>query len=228
MRTVSAMGSSVMESSTSQLELRAASWRFDWVSRNHSLCFALLRGLLNFAVVTFSLAHVGHPLGGAFAEGLAAGAQSALLQLAPVNERYQAWLHGAASEPRRFGRWLSVGVLYLTIMKGTGLLAGLAAVGIGRMGIDFVGTIALSTAQYPWLTAIARARARSQGRSSRRQQLARLSADAQTLVISVICVGSSALSSAGVGFGRAALVLVGLIGAVYRWSDRTPGRAEPR
>jgi hypothetical protein len=211
------MGYSIQESSSSQFELvigSPGSWRLE---NHHSLCLAFLRGLLNFSIVAAGLLHVGCPLAGSLGQALAAGGQSAVLQLAPVNERYQIWLHRAPSEARRFGRWLTVGSIYLAVMQVAGHVAGSNSAISSEGVIDLLGTMALSTVQYPWVTAIATVRARSQTRSPRRQRLASFSADAQTVIISVLCVGASALSSVGASFGRAALLLIGVTGAFYRW-----------
>jgi hypothetical protein len=204
-------------STTSHVELVFPSPAVRWLARHQSLCFASLRGLLNFAVVVAGLLHVGCPLLGSLGQALAAGGQSALLQVAPVNERYQLWLHRAPSEWRRFARWLAVGALYLVVMKVAGLAAGLRPPSLGQGTLDLLGTIALATVQYPWVTGIARVRAQSRTGSLRQQRRAGFAADAHTLAVSVLCVGASALSSVGVGGARAALVLIGVAGAYYRW-----------
>jgi hypothetical protein len=216
------MGFSVFPSRTSQYDLAVASGQLRWIARIQSLGLASLRGILNFAIVAAALVHVGCPLLGSLGQALAAGGQSAVLQLTPVNQSYQSWLHRAPNERQRFARWLTVGAVYLAVMKTAGLLAGISPGPIGKGAIDLLGTVALSTVQYPWVTAIARARARSQSRSSRRRHLDGLVADAQTLAISVFCVGASAVSSVGAGFGRAILVLIGVAGAWYRWGASAP------
>ena len=193
-------------------------WR--WLARHQSTGFPLVRGLLNFSIVAAGLIHVGCPLAGSLGQALAAGGQSAALQLAPVNERYQIWLHRAPNEWQRFARWLTVGSIYLAVMKGAGLLAGIGTGTGGEGALDLFGTVALSTVQYPWASAIARLRARSEGRSACRRRHLGLAADAQTLLISVCCVGASALSSVGASSGRTALVLIGVTGAFYRWAGK--------
>ncbi len=217
--------SSALRSTTSQWSLVFPSPTVRWLARHRSVCLPSLRGLLNFMMVAAGLVHVGCPWAASLSQALAAGGQSALLQLEPINERYQLWLHRAPTELIRFLRWLAVGTVYLVFMKIAGVAAGLRFPGLGRAGFDLLGTVALSAVQYPWVTGIARVRARSNGASICQQRRAFFAADAHTLVVSVMCVGASALSSVGAGVGRWALVLIGIGGAYYRWK-RVPLRGE--
>jgi hypothetical protein len=191
--------------------------------RHHGWLLPMLRGVTNAGAVAFALRQGAHPLPAALAAGGAAGVQSALLQLSPINARYARYLNRAGSEPMRFLRWAAVATFYCGVMQLAGALASGAALRPGPTLLLAIHTSVLGSAQYPFMAAIARLR----GRAERRRQCPeriRLHADLATLVVSAFFVSLSALAAIQHGASHVVLVVAGLVGLVSYVHVRWPGR----
>lgn len=198
-----------------------------WARRRYSTLLSVARGLLNATVVGFGLHHAGYPLAASAAQGLTAGALSGFLQITHMNERYSAYLSRAPSEVHRLGKWLWFQALYYGLVKVAGIIVGGSATTLGALVFSYAVTVTFGAAQYPWAAAIACHRGLRLAQGHRRSRV-RFIADLQTMAVSVVCVGASALNSVGVPYTRGLLVIVGLAGLAHYASVKTRWRALTR
>jgi hypothetical protein len=189
---------------------------FSWmrgVRTHEAWLLPLVRGLVNALAVAFVLRQAAQPLAVALAEGCAAGVQSALLPITPVNARYARFLADARSELERFARWGVVSTVYLTVMQLAGSLAA-ARPEQPLLLAAFIRAV-LGAGQYPWVAALALRRQHNQRRRcpQRRDQL-RFAADVETMAVSAAFVSLTALQALGLPAVRPVLVAAGLCGLV--------------